>query len=41
MVGPGKIFEIEVLIWLENAMLNLVVANNKDGLLTVVAPGEG
>ena len=35
MVGPGKIFKTEVLRRLENAILNLVLANNRAILLIV------
>ena len=33
MVGPGKIFKIEGLSWLENGILHLVVANSRAILL--------
>ena len=33
MVGPGKIFKIEILRQLENAIMHLVFANNRTILL--------
>ena len=31
---PGKVFKTELVRWMENAILNLVFANNKATLLT-------
>ena len=33
MVGPRKIFKIEVLRWMENKILNLVFTNNRAMML--------
>ena len=33
MAGPGTLFKIELLIWLDNAMLNVVFTNNRAILL--------
>ena len=35
MVGPRKVFKTEVLRWLENAILNLAVENERAVLLVI------